>query len=172
MRARTLIPGAAAALVGCSAPKMATVLHVDLDRFMGRWYVIAHIPASLEREAYNEVETYEMLEDGRIQTTLTFRKGAFDGPLKEYRPVASVHNTDTNAEWRMQFVWPFKSEYLVVYLDESYEVTVIGRSKRDYAWIMARTPSLPDAEYDRLVSFLADRGYDPEAVRKVPQTMR
>ena len=32
----------------------------------------------------------------------------------------------------MQFVWPIKAEYLIVYLDEDYSKTVIGRSKRDF----------------------------------------
>lgn len=35
---------------------METVDYVDLDRFMGEWYVIAHIPAWLEKHAYDEIE--------------------------------------------------------------------------------------------------------------------
>ena len=45
-----------------------------------------------------------------------------------------------NAVWGMQFIWPIKAEYVISYLDAGYSETIIARSKRDYAWIMARTP--------------------------------
>lgn len=52
---------------------------VDVPRFMGDWYVIAHIPTRPERKAYDAVESYALRPDGRIQTTFTFRKGSFQG---------------------------------------------------------------------------------------------
>jgi apolipoprotein D and lipocalin family protein len=69
----------------------------------------------------------------------------------------------------MQFLWPFKAEFLVIYLDGDYSRTVIGRSKRDYVWIMSRTPSIPDGEYDSILAFLTTRGYDVSKIQKVPQ---
>ena len=157
-------------LAGCaSSPPLPTVPRVELDRFMGDWYVIAAIPTFIEKDAYNAVESYRLDEDGTVATTFTFRKGAFDGPLKTYRPRGFIRDTETNAEWGMRFVWPFKGEFLIVYLSEDYSRTVIGRSKRDYVWIMARTPSIPDAEYDGLVTRLEEMGYDTGKLRKVPQ---
>jgi apolipoprotein D and lipocalin family protein len=155
---------------GCSSvPKMETVPRVDLERFMIDWYVIAAIPTFIEKEAYNAVESYRLGGDGVVETTFTFRKGGFDGPLKTYRPRGFIRNTETNAEWGMQFVWPFKGEFLIIYLNEEYSQTVIGRSKLDYVWIMAKTPEIPEADYARIVAFLADLGYDTGKIRKVPQ---
>ena len=51
-----------------------TVEHVDLERFMGDWYVIANIPTFIETDAYNAIETYRMNDDGSIATTFTFRQ--------------------------------------------------------------------------------------------------
>ena len=157
-------------LAGCqSLPPMPTVDHVYLSRFMGKWYVIAHIPAASEKDAYNAVESYRLGPDGRIQTSYRFRQGGFDGPLKVMRPTGYVENTHTNAHWGMQFVWPIKAEYLIIYLNTDYTETVIARTKRDYAWIMARTPAIPQADYRHMVSLLAERGYDVSRLRKVPQ---
>lgn len=69
----------------------------------------------------------------------------------------------------MQFVWPFEMEYLVILLEEKRGVTVVGRTDRDYLWIMARTPEIPEAEYEQLVAFVRDRGYDVTKLRRVPQ---
>ncbi|MEM7200187.1 MAG: lipocalin family protein [Planctomycetota bacterium] len=175
MSGSTLVPrqGALAllggALLGCSSqPPLATVDHVDLSRFMGDWYVIAHIPASSEAQAFNGVESYRMEEDGTIATTYAFRDGGFDGPIEVMNPNAVVRNTETNATWGMQFFWPLRFEYLVTYLDEDYTATIIGRTARDYAWIMTRTPEIPEAKYRELIAALTEQGYDPARVRRVP----
>ncbi|WP_018168581.1 lipocalin family protein [Thioalkalivibrio sp. ALMg9] len=156
-------------MTGCSSPqKMPTVDHVDLDRYMGDWYVIANIPTFLERDAYNALEQYALNDDGTIATTFSFNKGGFDGPRREYNPTGFVQSED-NAEWGMRFLWPFKAEFLIVYLDEAYSQTVIGRSKRDYVWIMAREPAMPEDDYQAILAYLDELGYDTDEIQRVPQ---
>ena len=70
--------------------------------------------------------------------------------------------------WGMQFIWPIKAEYRIIYLTDDYTQTVIGRSKRDYVWIMAREPSIPDQDYRNILDFLTKQGYQLENLRKVP----
>jgi apolipoprotein D and lipocalin family protein len=151
-----------------SAPPLRTVEKVDIPRFMGDWYVIANIPTFIEKNAYNAVESYELEKDGRIRTTFTFRSGAFDGPEKRYNPTGFV-KSDSGAIWGMQFVWPIKADYRIIYLDSDYSQTIIGRNKRDYVWIMARTPQISDADYQRHVQFLKSQGYDVSLLHRVPQ---
>ncbi len=158
-------------LTACSGSRVPieTVDHVDLERFMGDWYVIASIPTFLERDAYNAVESYELNDDGTVATTFTFRQGGFDGELKTYRPTGFVTDPDSNTVWGMQFLWPFKAEYRIVYLEENYGVTVIGRTKRDYVWVMARTPSISDQRYRRATERIEALGYDAAKLERVPQ---
>ncbi len=157
-------------LVGCQTMEpIQTVDYVDLKRFMGDWYVIANIPTIFEKDAYNAVESYSLAENGTVETTFTFRKGGFDGKLKRYNPTGYIKNTESNAVWGMQFIWPFRSDYRIVYLNQQYTHTVIGRNKRDYVWVMARTPSIPDEEYARIIALLAEQGYDISRLQKVPQ---
>jgi apolipoprotein D and lipocalin family protein len=157
-------------LAGCSAaPTLKTVPDVDIKRFMGDWYVIANIPTLLEKGAYNAVESYKLDADGTIATTFTFRKGGFDGPAKTYHPRGFIRDTVSNSVWDMQFLWPFKSEFLIIYLNREYSVTVIGRSKLDYVWIMAKAPAISDAGYRAILDFLKGIGYDTSKIQKVPQ---
>lgn len=170
MRNKPILPLAAFFLLACSsAPTIDTVGKVDIQRFMGKWYVIANIPTFLEKNAHNAVESYRLDDDGTIATTFTFRAGGFDGPEKTYHPRGFIRDRASKAVWGMRFVWPFKAEFLIIYLDDDYSRTVIGRSKRDYVWIMSRTPSIPDGEYDSILAFLKTRGYDVSKIRKVPQ---
>lgn len=172
MRLILLIPLVFTGLVGCSSTSpygpIRTQDYVDLDRFSGDWYVIASIPTVLEKDAFNAVETYEKPVDGRVATTFRFNKGALDGPEKVYHPTGFIRDTNSNAVWGMQFIWPIKAEYRIVYVDEPYNVTIIGRSKRDYVWIMARTSSISDAQYQSLINIVRAEGYDLSALRKVP----
>ena len=152
-----------------SGKLQAITRKVDLKQFMGDWYVIGNIPVFLEKDAYNAKETYQLADDGTIPTTFSFNKGSFDGPLKTMHPKGFIHNKATNAEWRMQFIWPLKADYLITYLSEDYQTTIIGVPGRKYAWIMARTKTLPDLNYQKLVGELKRQGHDLSKLRKVPQ---
>ena len=169
---RLLVAPALALLAACTGgpqADMPTVEKVELPRFMGRWYVIANIPTFIEKGAHNAVESYRLDDDGTIDTTFTFNDGAFDGKLKTYNPRGFVLDRDTNALWGMRFIWPIKADYRIVYLDEDYSQTVIGRRQRDYVWIMARTRQIPEADYQRLLGLVAGMGYDAAKVQRVPQ---
>ena len=158
-------------LSGCASQKMneiPLVKQVDLPKFMGDWYVIGVIPTMIETEAYNAVENYKQNADGTVATTFTFNKGALTGTPKKYEPKGFVRPDTGNALWGMQFVWPIKAEYRIVYLDENYQTTIIARNARDYVWIMARTPQINDAEYQTLVNLVKGWGYDISKLRKVP----
>ena len=167
-----LLSPALAVLAACQStghPAMSTVEKVDLPRFMGDWYVIASIPTLLERGAYNAVESYSLDADGSIATTFTFNDGSFEGKRKQYRPRGFIRDRQSNALWGMQFVWPIKADYRITYLNADYTQTVISRHKRDYVWIMGRTPRIPDADYERLVQLVEQQGYDISKLQRVPQ---
>ena len=154
---------------GCQTVKpIRTVDRVDLNRFMGDWYVIANIPTFIEKDAFNAIESYRLDDDGTVATTFKFNKGSFDGPLKEYHPRGYVRDKNSNAVWGMQFIWPFKAEYRIIFLSEDYSQTVIGRTKRDYVWIMARKKTIPADEYEEILKFLQEQDYNIKDIIKVP----
>ncbi len=131
--------------------------------------MIANIPTFLEKGAHNAVETYELNDDGTIATTFTFRDGSFDGKEKQYNPKGFVRDTGSNALWGMRFIWPIKADYRIVYLDDDYSQTIIGRQKRDFVWIMAREPEISDSDYETLLGIVESLGYDMSKVERVPQ---
>ena len=170
MKRSLLLLALVPSMYACSHyPPMATVDYVDLNRFMGDWYVVANIPTFLETGAHNAVESYRKNDDGTIATTFTFLDGGFDGERKIYRPKGFIKDTRTNALWGMQFIWPVKADYRIVYLDSGYTKTVIGRQARDFVWVMAREPELSNEEFEEIVRFIGDIGYDAAKINRVPQ---
>ncbi len=158
-------------LIGCgpARPKLKTMDNVDLPRYMGTWYVIAAIPIFLEKDAYNAIEKYTLDPDGTVDTIFTFNKGSFDGPAKHYRSRGFVVDKINNSTWKIQFVWPFKAEYLITSLNDDYSQVIVSRNKRDHVWIMARTPVISEEDFKRLRDEVEKQGYDLKNLRRVPQ---
>ncbi|MDP1768505.1 MAG: lipocalin family protein [Nitrospirota bacterium] len=157
-------------LAACgSPPPIHTATTVDLERFMGDWYVIANIPTFIETNAYNAMESYRMDQDGTVATTFSFREGGFERERKTYHPTGYIIDRQSNAVWGMQFIWPIKSDYRIIYVNDAYDQTIIGRIQRDYVWLMARTPQISEADYQRFLQLITKEGYDVSKVRRVPQ---
>jgi apolipoprotein D and lipocalin family protein len=159
-------------LAGCSrqAP-LPTVGQVDLKRYAGDWFVIAHIPYSLEEGKVATFDRYRLRDDGLMDNEYWFRRESFAAPEEVWKGVAWVHDTTTNAEWRVQFLWPFRIAYLIIDLDPEYRWAVVGHPSRNYFWILARERTLPESTYDGIVIRAAAKGYDVDRFRMVPQPL-
>jgi len=152
-----------------SKKELATVDEVDIKKFMGAWYVIAHIPLFPSKDAFNAVEQYRLGDSDQVDVLHTFNDGGFDGELKAFTPTAFPQHEGEEGVWGMRLIWPFKSDYRIIYLTDNYTETIIGRNKRDYVWIMARAPELNEDRYRALVQTVGQFGYDENKLRKVPQ---
>lgn len=162
-----LVPGT---VMARNLPPIKPVDHVDLPRFMGDWYVIATIPTRFEKHAYNAVETYKLKPNGEIATSFHFRDGSFDKPVKSIHSTGFVKKGTGNAVWGVQVFWPIKAQYIVAWLKSDYSQVIVARDDRDYTWIMARTPTVPKADYDALMAKVKALGYPMDKIRKVPQS--
>src|SRR5699024_4915765 len=124
-------------LTACSLvppPGFPTANYVNIERFMGPWYVIAHIPPDKVKNAYNAVERYTQVAPGKIKTVFTYRHGSFDGERHKMKPTAYVVEGTGNAVWGMQFFWPIELQYVISYVSEDYDTAIIARADRDYVW--------------------------------------
>ncbi len=156
-------------LAGCAhqAP-LKPVAQVDLDRYMGVWHVIGNIPYFAERGKVQTADEYRRLPDGRIAVTFHYRK-AFDQPEKTWQGVGWLPDPADAAQWKVQLLWPFRSDYVILALTPDYRAVLVGLPSRKLLWIMAREPQLADADYQRMLQAAAAQGYPVDQVRKVPQ---
>lgn len=145
------------------------VERVDLPRYMGRWYVIGIIPTRLERGNHNPAETYRLDEDGNICTWYRYRPDGFDSPVKTLKSTGLVVPGTGDAEWKVRFFGLFKAQYKVGWLAPDYSQVLVVRDARDYLWYMARTPNVPEADYQAMLSRAGALGYDVSRIERVPQ---
>jgi apolipoprotein D and lipocalin family protein len=153
-----------------SSRPLRPVERVDLQRYMGGWFVIANIPYFAEKDCFDSVEGYALLPDGRIDNRFACREKSFDAPMKpKLRTIATVRNQTSNAEWRVPFYGILRVKYFIIDLDPDYKWAVIGHPSRRYGWVISRTRALPDETYLGILRRLREQGYDSSKFVKVPQ---
>ena len=143
---------------------------LDLDRFMGKWHVIASTPMllKLDADAYNAVEIYERGAKRGIQITYQYNDEEPNGPLKTVTANAMVDNPGINTDWEVTYAWPFGTDYRVIYLEPDYSVAVIGHPDRDKVRILARQKTINAPVYSDIILYLQELGYNVGKIRMVP----
>jgi len=140
---------------------------VDIERFVGKWYVIAHLPTFLETKAYNAIEEYTYKGNGEIDVNYHHREGAFDGKVKKIPQTAIL--TENPANWKIKLWLFFKFDYLIIDLADDYRYTAVGVPNKKYVWIMSRTPTMSKEDYQKVYNRIKTLGYDVNSLRLVPQ---
>ena len=159
-------------LSGCSSTShipLRGVDYVDLERYMGEWFVIAHIPYALEEGKVATLDRYALREDGKIDNVFAFREETFEAPEEEWKGVAWVSDTESNAEWRVQFLWPFSASYVIMDIDRDYRWAIVGHPSRKYLWILSRERLMAPGQLEDLIGRAEAQGFDPEVIERVPQ---
>jgi apolipoprotein D and lipocalin family protein len=157
-------------LNGCQAgqnPPLAP--SVDLQRYAGRWYIIANIPYFAERGKVGSF--FDISFDGdRLADVYNGRDGSFDAKLGSFTMKGYVVPGTGNARWRESPVWPLYFSYLILYVDPDYQTALVGYPGNGYGWVLSRSQAMDDAAYQALLQRFAGAGYDISKFRRVPQT--
>ncbi len=138
---------------------LETVAKVELDRYLGKWYEIAHLPFKYEDGATQITATYSLLKDGKVGVLNECLK---DGKVKASRGKARVVDKATSAKFKVTFFWPFYGDYWIIELGDNYDYSVVGTSNRKYLWILSRTPKMDQKLYSELTDFAKSRGFNTD----------
>jgi len=162
------ILGVVSAAFGESRPELKTVASVDLNRYLGKWYEIARYPNWFEKKCASDVTAqYALRDDGKIEVTNSCRNP--DGKIKVSRGSAKIADKQSNAKLKVTFFWPFYGDYWIVDLDPDYRYAVVSEPKREYLWILSRTPQLDASLYDSILADIRRHGFDPARLIKPAQ---
>lgn len=152
-------------IIALFAPLMAqnnlsVVPSVDLNRYAGKWYEIARKPFSFESKLKCITATYSLRDDGRIDVVNAGRLISNPEKISTAHAKASVPDKNSPAKLKVQFFWPFKGNYWIMYLDENYKYVLIGEPSLKYLWILARESKLEEPVMQMLLKKAAGAGYD------------
>ena len=149
--------------------ELKTVEHVDVARYMGKWYEIAKFPQRFEKGLVGITATYSLLPNGKVRVLNGGYDGDLNGRSRQAKGKAWVVDTSTNAKLKVSFFWPFAADYWIIELGDDYEYAVIGEASRKYLWILSRTPRMDGNLYTGLLKRLEEKGYDISRLELNPQ---
>jgi len=171
----TVIAALALALTACQTPPEtprmpadATTAPVDLDRFMGTWYVVANVPYFFENGKVATRDVYRLRPDGRIDNDFVFKK-ALGEEDRTWNGVSTIVEGSGGREWKVQFIWPFSTRMQVLDVAPDYSTALLATPDRKLAWIFSRKPEMDEATLAGLATRMAAHGVDRAALRRVPQ---
>jgi len=151
-----------------SHPPLATVPAVELERYYGTWYEIAHLPNWFQEKCASDTQaTYR--PDGKSVSVLNQCRTQ-NGKLEQASGIAHVVEGSQGTKLRVSFFRPFYGDYWILALDPDYRWVLVGEPGRKYAWILARSPKLDDATREALLTRAAELGFDSQAFVYTPHT--
>lgn len=151
-----------------------TMPHVDLRRYMGRWYEVARLPYFTQRRCTQDVHAdYTLGEDGMVY--VTNRCMHADGSVGSATGIARVVDPASNSRLEISFrmlygVYVFWDDYWIIGLGDDYDYALVGQPTRRRGWILAREPRPGDAAVDAWLAEFADKGFPAEAFIRTVQT--
>lgn len=147
---------------------LPTVGSVDLARYAGSWYEITKLPNRFQKPCVADTQAEYRL-DGEIVRVIN-RCRTSSGELDDVKGRAKVVPGSGNAKLKVTFFWPFYGDYWVLALDPDYREVLVGAPDRKYAWILSRTPTMPQERVDALLQRAQALGFDAAAFVATPQT--
>jgi apolipoprotein D and lipocalin family protein len=165
---KTVLLAGSLALFGLNASAaeapLAPIAKLDVPRYMGAWYEIAKFPNRFQKKcASNTVATYSPLPDGTLQVDNRCRtaNGELDQAVGVARQVGAADSPKLKVRFApralsfLPMVW---GDYWVIDLDPAYSLAAVSEPKREYLWILSRTPTVDQASYNALLARLAQQG--------------
>ena len=158
-----IISSIAAMLTGCGGTwDIAAVQNFEPERYMGTWYEIARLPQYFERDMDEVKAEYTLNADGTVKVV---NSGVKDGKPKSITGKAKLKHPDAKpqtGELRVSFFWPFYSDYRVIELAPDYSYALVTAGSRDYLWVLARKPTMEQAQLDGILERAKANGFETD----------
>lgn len=136
---------------------LQVVPHVELKRYLGKWYEVAHLPTRFQRGCTDTTATYTLSDDGTISVLNECRR---NGKEKRAKGKAKVVDKHSGAKLKVTFFWPFYGDYWIINLGKDYDYAVVGTPNRKNLWILSRTPQMDDKLFSQLIESVKSKGFN------------
>lgn len=152
-----------------------TIAALDVPRYLGTWYEVAKFPNWFQKKCVSNTKAvYTAKPDGNLRVLnscktatgetseaegLARQIGAKDSPKLEVRFAP---------EWLsfLPLVW---GDYWVIDLDPQYQVAAVSDPRREYLWVLSRTPQLDPKVYADLLQRLMQQQFDIQKLELTSQ---
>ena len=158
-----------------AAIPVKTIPSLDVPRYLGTWYEIAKFPNWFQKKCVSNTKAvYSLKGDGKLKVLNSCKTAS--GEVSEAEGTARQMGASDSPKLEVRFAPDWLSfvplvwgDYWVIDLDSQYQVAAVSDPRREYLWVLSRTPQLDAAVYDALLKRLQDQQFD---IRKLELTQQ
>jgi apolipoprotein D and lipocalin family protein len=165
---------ASATASGQTVAPLKPIDSLEVPRYLGRWYEIAKFPNWFQKKCASDTAAdYALLPDGSLSVLNQCRQanGTWDKAQGQAKQTGDLQSARLQVRfapaWLSFLPWVW-GDYWVVDLDDTYELAAVSEPKREYLWILSRTPEVDAARYTALLTRLQAMGLDTGRLEKTP----
>jgi apolipoprotein D and lipocalin family protein len=147
---------------GCSGipENVKPVEHFKLEKYLGKWYEIARLDHSFERDLTRVTADYGLRDDGGVRV-INRGYSTKENKWKEAEGKAYFVKGSDQGYLKVSFFGPFYGSYIVFELDhESYQYSLVCGPDKSYLWLLARSPEINQDIKDTLIAKATGLGFD------------
>lgn len=131
----------------------------ELNRYLGKWYEIARLDHSFERDLEAVTAEYSMRDDGGIRVINSGRN--IETQKSQQAEGRAYFVEDPNLGYlKVSFFGPFFGSYVVFELDKNYQYAFVAGNTKNYLWLLARTPEVSEDLINKFTSRASQLGFD------------
>ena len=154
-----------------------TIPSLDVPRYLGTWYEIAKYPNWFQRKcASNTKAVYSARTDGTVKVLNSCK--STEGETSEAEGTARQIGAKDSPKLEVRFAPAWLSflpmvwgDYWVIDLDPQYQVAVVSDPRREYLWILSRTPQLDKKVYEDVLQRIQNQQFDVRKLELTPQVI-
>ena len=171
-----LLSGPSIAAEGAAAAgPLASIESLDVPRYMGRWYEIAGYPNWFQKKCigYTSAE-YTLKPDGEVMVVNRCRleNGETSEAVGAARQIGGANSPKLEVRFApawLSFIPALWGDYWVIDIDANYQLVAVSEPKREYLWILSRTPHVAPDVLDAMLQRLRAKGFDTRKLQMFPQ---
>lgn len=156
-------------------PPPATIDSLDLPRYMGSWYEIARYPNGFQKKCSGNTRAdYSIKDDGGVQVInrCKLQSGETTEVIGAGRQLGGANSPKLEVRFApawLSFIPAVWGDYWVIDLDTAYQLAAVSDARREYLWVLSRSPRLDPKAYEALLGRLGQKGFDLQKLQLSPQ---
>lgn len=153
-------------LTSClTVPKgVVPVKNFELDRYLGRWYEIARLDHSFERDLDAVTAEYSLREDGGIKV-INSGRNIESGITQQAEGRAYFVEEPGVGHLKVSFFGPFYGSYVIFELDQKdYQYAFVAGNTTNYLWLLSRSPKMSKDVLEQFKASAIELGFDLDAL--------
>jgi len=143
-----------------------TIVVLDVSRYLGTWYEIAKFPNWFQKKCVSNTKAvYSAKSDGNLRVLNSCKTAG--GDISEAEGLARQIGSKDSPQLEVRFAPEWLSflplvwgDYWVIDLDPQYQLAAVSDPKREYLWVLSRTPQIDPKVYADLLQRLKQQQFD------------